>query len=105
MNIKVGILPAKDMPEAFAAYIAGSPADCGAAMILVNVEGIVQASAEQDMSFQRVFIESAMHEFGHALDEAFGLLFDEAAIEKAVEAWKPKKYFDPASDAEKGAKP
>lgn len=70
---------------AFAGYLAGT-AKTGTARMLVNLDATAWACVEHpDLSFRRLVIEHLGHEFMHALEEVFGLLVDEEAIEKAIE--------------------
>jgi hypothetical protein len=74
----------RDIP-AFAGYLAGT-AKTGTARMLVNLDATAWACVEHpDLSFRRLVIEHLGHEFMHALEEVFGLLVDEDAIEKAIE--------------------
>jgi hypothetical protein len=69
---------------AFAGYVAGT-AKTGRAQIVVNLDALLWASVEgQPGDFRRALVDSLAHEFIHALEESFGLLVDEEAVEAAI---------------------
>jgi hypothetical protein len=65
--------------QGFGCYFAGS-AKRGKAIIVVDCDALAWLSATtRGQSFKRNFIETVGHEFMHALEESFGLLFNEKA--------------------------
>lgn len=78
----------EDGIPAFGAWCSGSlKADDGT--ILLNVEACLVELADEDgkpieCNRARVVIESLMHEFGHALEEALGIEHDEVLIEQST---------------------
>lgn len=83
-TLTLNIKTKRNMP-AFAGYVAGS-VKTGRAEILLNIDALLWASVEADESgeFRRATIDSLAHEFIHAMEEHFGLLFDEEKVEAAI---------------------
>jgi hypothetical protein len=80
----LGVETAKPGMPAFAAYVAGT-VKTGKAMILVNLDASLWSLVEHpDLGFRRLVIDCLAHEFIHALEEKFGLLFDEEAVEASI---------------------
>ena len=76
--------------ESFACYLDGTvkskePTEitfaAGVGVCVIDAEATV-AGIEDDDEKKREFIRCAMHEFGHALEDYFGLSYDEDEIEK-----------------------
>lgn len=68
----------------FAGYLAGSVLT-GRVQILLNIDALLWASVEgASGEFKRSTIDCLAHEFIHALEEQFGLLFDEEAVEASI---------------------
>jgi hypothetical protein len=77
-----------DVIPAFAAWCEGSlVAEDGT--VLLNVDACLEELMDEDgkpvqMNRARIVVESLMHEFGHAVEEALGLEHDEELIEDAT---------------------
>jgi len=90
-NIRVKIVKTDGLP-AFAAWCDESlKADDGT--ILLDVEACLGELVDDDgktvpMNRARVMVGTLMHEFGHALEEALGLKYDEDFVEDVT-----SKYF------------
>lgn len=70
---------------AFAAYLAGS-VKTGRAQIRLEIDKLLWASVEGEPGeFKRSVIDCLAHEFIHALEDQFGLLFDEEAVEASIQ--------------------
>jgi len=73
---------------AFAAWCDGSlKAQDGT--VLLNVDACLEELVDEDgkpvqMNRARIVVESLMHEFGHAVEEALGIEHDEELIEDAT---------------------
>lgn len=68
----------------FGAYFSGS-AKRGRALIVVDCDAVAWAcAAERSLRFKRLFIETIGHEFMHAVEDLFGVMFNERAIEGAI---------------------
>lgn len=81
-------------PGGFGGYFAGTVKK-GKARIFVNVDAMAWAAAEHGErgDFKRMFIDTLAHEFIHALEDSFDLLFDEEAVEAAIEAVRRAEDF------------
>lgn len=84
-TLTLDIKTKRDMP-AFAGYLAGT-VKTGAAKIVLNVDALLFAAVDGDErgEFRRSVIDCLAHEFIHALEEKFGLLFDEEKVEAAIQ--------------------
>jgi predicted Zn-dependent protease with MMP-like domain len=59
--------------------------------VLFNLEASLAASIEnKDISFKEIFVETIMHEVGHALEEFYNLGFDEERIDRITESYRAK---------------
>lgn len=68
----------------FAGYLAGS-VKAGRVIMFLNLDALLWASVEGEPGeFRRSTIDSLAHEFIHALEDQFGLLFDEDAVEAGI---------------------
>lgn len=69
----------------FGCYFRGS-AVRGEARIIIDCDALAWSEAEASgrIAFKRHFIDSAGHEFMHALEDLFGLMFNEKAVEAAI---------------------
>lgn len=73
----------------FGCYFAGT-ARRGSAEIIVDCDALAFVAAQhRSVKFKRQFIETLGHEFMHALEDIFGLMFDEKKIETAIERSRP----------------
>lgn len=82
-QIRVSITPDNDIP-AFAGYLSGS-IDGPEAIVVVNFEAIVNASAEHDIPFDEIFVPSVVHEMLHAVQDLYHREFDEEEVEQVIE--------------------
>jgi len=78
----------EDRIPAFAAWCDGSFKD-GDGTILLSVDACLEELVDEDgkpvqMNRARIVVESMMHEFGHAVEEALGIEHDEELIEDAT---------------------
>ena len=92
MKISVRITPDNDIP-AFAGYLSGSVLE-PEAKVVVNIEAMVNASAEHDIPFDEIFTTSVVHELSHAVQELYRREFDEDEVEAAIDA-AAKNLFEP----------
>lgn len=74
----------RGMP-AFGAYFAGS-VKTGTARILLNIDALLWSMVDEGErgDFRRAVIDTLTHEFVHALEDHFGLLFDEELVERSI---------------------
>ena len=73
---------------AFGAWVSGSLAE-ERGLVLLNVEACLGELSDEDgkkveLNRARVVVETLMHEFGHAVEEALGLEHDDALVEEAT---------------------
>jgi hypothetical protein len=69
----------------FGGYIEGTSRRRGHAHILVDLDAIAYVAAMHGTKeFKRTFIETVAHEFMHALEDRFGLMFNEKRVEAAI---------------------
>ena len=73
---------------AYGAWGSGSLRD-EQGLILLNVQACLEDMVDEDgkpvqMNRARVVVETLMHEFGHAVEEALGLEHDDTLIEDAT---------------------
>lgn len=89
-NFKIQIVKNDDI-DAFGAYASPSIKKNEFGVILFNLEANLVASIEHnDITFKEMFIETIMHEIGHALEEFYDLEFDEDRIERITESYRQK---------------
>jgi Zn-dependent peptidase ImmA (M78 family) len=89
-NFKIQVVK-NDEIDAFGAYVSPSIKKNDFGVVLFNLEANLIASIEEkDISFKEMFIETIMHEIGHALEEFYDLEFDEDRIERIAESYRVK---------------
>lgn len=70
--------------EGFGCYFAGS-ARRGEARIVLDCDAMAWAlAAGRGVRFRRMFIDCLAHEFIHACEDLFGLMFNERAVEQSI---------------------
>ncbi|WP_445458412.1 hypothetical protein [Flavobacterium sp. HNIBRBA15423] len=90
-NFKIQVVK-NDEIDAFGAYASPSIKKNDFGIVLFNLEANLETSLEhKDISFKEMFVETIMHEVGHALEEFYDLEFDEERIERITESYR-KKY-------------
>lgn len=91
-NFKIQVYKNDDI-DGFGAYLSNSINQNAFGVVLFNLEANLAVSIEnEDVLFKEVFIETIMHEVGHALEQFYDLNFDEDRIEKITESYR-EKYF------------
>jgi tRNA 2-selenouridine synthase SelU len=89
-NFKIQVVKNDDI-DAFGAYASPSIKKNDFGIILFNLEANLITSLEhKDVSFKEMFVETIMHEVGHALEEFYDLEFDEERIERITESYRTK---------------
>jgi tRNA 2-selenouridine synthase SelU len=90
-NFKIKVFKDDEM-DAFGAYASPSIKKHDFGVVLFNLEANLSASIEhEEISFKEMFVETIMHEVGHALEEFYDLEFNEDRIERIIESYR-KKY-------------
>ena len=87
-SFKIVVLK-NDEIDAFGAYASKSVKE-GKAIVLLNVEANLSTSIEHKIPLKEMFVETLMHEVGHALEEWFDLEFDEDRIDRITESYRAK---------------
>lgn len=82
-----------DEMDAFGAYLSPSIKQ-GEGIVLLNIEALISTALEHDASQKEVFVETLMHEVGHALEQWYDLEFNEDRIERIIESYR-QKYGSP----------
>lgn len=75
--------------KGFAAYEV-SPAKSENKKVLLNVYATFLSSLEADMPAKEIMIQNLMHEFGHILEQWFGLNFSEKRMHKFTDSYIEK---------------
>jgi len=89
-NFKIQVVK-NDEIDAFGAYASPSIKKNDFGVVLFNMEANLITSLEhKEISFKEMFVETIMHEVGHALEEFYDLEFDEDRIERIVESYRTK---------------
>ncbi len=89
-NFKIQVIK-NDEIDAFGAYASPSIKKNDFGVVLFNMEANLTTSLEhQEISFKEMFVETIMHEVGHALEEFYDLEFNEERIEKIIESYRAK---------------
>lgn len=89
-NFKIQVVK-NDEIDGFGAYASPSIKKNDFGIVLFNLEANLITSLEhKDVSFKEMFIETIMHEVGHALEEFYNLEFDEDRIERIIESYRAK---------------
>lgn len=89
-NFKIQVLK-NDEIDAFGAYASPSIKKNDFGIVLFNLEAnLITSIEEKDISFKEMFVETIMHEIGHALEEFYDLEFDEDRIERITESYREK---------------
>jgi len=79
-----------DEIDAFGAYASPSIKKNDFGIVLFNVEANLITSLEEDITFKEMFIETIMHEVGHALEEFYDLEFNEERIDNIIDSYRNK---------------
>jgi hypothetical protein len=88
-NFKIQVIQ-NDELDAFGAY-ASTSIKKGLGIVLFNLEANLETSLEhRDISFKEMFVETIMHEAGHALEEFYDLNFSEERIDKIIDSYREK---------------
>jgi len=88
-NFKIKIFQ-NDELNAFGAYASKSIKN-GLGIVLFNLEANLETTLEhKDISFKEMFVETIMHEVGHALEEFYDLNFSEERIDKIIDSYREK---------------
>ena len=88
-NFKIQVIQ-NDELDAFGAY-ASTSIKKGLGIVLFNLEANLETSLEhKDISFKEMFVETIMHEVGHALEEFYYLNFSEERIDKIIDSYREK---------------
>lgn len=76
----------------FGCYFAGS-AQRGEARIVVDCDALAwaEAAASGRIQFKRHFIDTLAHEFVHACEDLFGLMFNERAVHASIRAARRRR--------------
>lgn len=83
-----------DEVDGFGAYASKSITN-GLGIVLFNLEANLGASIDhKDISFKEMFVETIMHEVGHALEEFYNLEFDEERIDRITDSYRDKYSTD-----------
>lgn len=83
-----------DEVDGFGAYASKSITN-GLGIVLFNLEANLGASIDhKDISFKDMFVETIMHEVGHALEEFYNLEFDEERIDRITDSYRDKYSTD-----------
>ena len=89
-NFKIKVFK-DDEIEAFGAYASSSIKNNAFGVVLFNLEANLATSIEEkDISFKEMFVETIMHEVGHALEEFYDLEFDEDRIDRITDSYREK---------------
>lgn len=89
-NFKIQVVK-NDEIDVFGAYASPSIKKNDFGVILFNMEANLITSLEhKEISFKEMFVETIMHEVGHALEEFYDLEFDEDRIDRIVESYRAK---------------
>ena len=80
-----------DSIDGFGAYARGSIDNDDGGIILLNVEGLFNASIENNISARQLLVEILMHEVGHALDEWFEAWMPHEKIREITQEYIEKK--------------
>lgn len=89
-NFKIQVVK-NDEIDGFGAYVSPSIKKNEFGVVLFNLEANIAASLEhKDILFKEMFIETIMHEVGHALEEFYDLEFNEERIESIIESYRFK---------------
>jgi hypothetical protein len=87
-NFKIQVVKNEGI-DAFGAYVSPSIKKNDFGVVLFNLEAcLITSIEEKDISFKEMFIETIMHEIGHALEEFYDLEFDEDRIERIAESYR-----------------
>jgi hypothetical protein len=82
-RLTLDIQTKRGMPG-FACYLAGT-VKTGRVQIRLNIDALLWAMVDDEPGeFRRHMIDCLAHEFIHACEDHFGLLFDEAAVEASI---------------------
>lgn len=73
--------------DGFACYASKSILKNGG-IVLINIEGLIDACTENNLDIKEALVETLMHEVGHALEDWFDLEFNEERIEKIIGSYK-----------------
>ncbi len=82
-----------DEIDGFAAYASPSIKKNEFGVVVFNLEASLGVCIEENISFKEMFVETIMHEVGHALEEFYDLEFSEERIEKITDSYR-QKYFN-----------
>jgi tRNA 2-selenouridine synthase SelU len=89
-NFKIQVVKNDDI-DSFGAYASPSIKKNEFGVVLFNMEANLAASIEnEELSFKENFVETIMHEVGHALEEFYDLEFSEDRIERITESYREK---------------
>lgn len=99
-NLHIRIEKDDEIP-AFAGF-AYHPDQGDERLVLLNVFASFMAARDAGESVKEIMVESLMHEFGHILEEWFGLEFSEERIEAIVQSYQQANwgYAAPAEGGE-----
>lgn len=89
-NFKINIIKNDDI-DGFGAYASTSIKKNDFGIVLFNLEANLITSLEhKDITFKEMFVETIMHEVGHALEEFYDMEFNEDRIERITESYREK---------------
>ena len=89
-NFKIKIIKNDDI-DGFGAYASTSIKKNDFGIVLFNLEANLITSLEhKEISFKEMFVETIMHEVGHALEEFYDMEFNEDRIERITESYREK---------------
>lgn len=95
-NFKIQVYK-NDEIDGFAAYASPSIKKNEFGVVVFNLEASLGVCIEEELSFKEMFVETIMHEVGHALEEFYDLEFSEERIEKITDGYRQKYFTDEES--------
>ena len=90
-NFKIKVYK-NDEIDGFAAYASPSIKKNEFGVVVFNLEASLGICLEENISFKEMFVETIMHEVGHALEEFYDLEFNEEHIEKITDSYRQKHF-------------
>ena len=89
-DLKVSVAVTRDDEmEAFGAYLSPSVLE-GEAVVRINIGAMLLVDAMEGIPFKETFMETVMHEVGHAMEQCLGLPFDEERVERLSASYRER---------------
>lgn len=98
-NFKIKVYK-NDEIDGFATYASPSIKKNEFGVVVFNLEASLGICLEENISFKEMFVETIMHEIGHALEEFYDLEFNEERIEKITDSYRQKYFNDEENKTE-----